>query len=192
MLQEYGDRLVAREYVVPKDPKTPLQRASRSRMREVGALWRSLDDGENAAWEGFAADDPAGPYRVFLGLASRWLRMNPDVDPPRLPPDGPFLGDTPTLGFDATPGEGVLRVTASQANAEGVVTELIVQAIARKSRKPKARDWKSAGFVTFADGAPTQGVPLKPGAYAVRYRFVRLDTAQASETVTLGKTVVEG
>ena len=191
VLQEYGDRLVAREYVVPHDPKTPLQRASRGRMKSVGTLWRSLDEGENEAWERFAADDPAGPYRVYLGLTSRWLRMHPDVDPPRLPPDGPFLGDAPTLRFDAAQGEGALRVTASQANAEGVVTELIVQAIARKSRKPKARDWKSAGFVTFADGALTQAIPMKKGAYAVRYRFVRTDTAQASETLNLGKVVVE-
>lgn len=190
VLQKYGGRLVARAYVKPRDPRTPKQQAARRRMDLVGIYWKGLDDDARDAWEAYAEGDPAGTYRVFLGLTARWLRMYPGGTPPSLPPAGPFAGDAPTLRIVEGAGGPGLTVEASQGNAPHVATEILAQRLASKSSKPRGRDWTTGAFLTFTPEGLAQAVPLKKGAWALLYRFVRTDTAQASPSFPLGKAVV--
>lgn len=80
--------------------------------------------------------------------------------------------------------EGVLTLVSDRPNSPGVVTEILVQRIPHARRKPKARDWKTAGY--FAFGSAPVAIPLAPGAYAVAYRFVNSATGQATAMAELG------
>ena len=86
--------------------------------------------------------------------------------------------------------EGALTLTASQPNAQGVVTEVLTQPLANARRKPRERDWKTAAFVAFAAGSLTRTLALPTGAYAVAYRFVNAATGQATAMAFLGSVAL--
>ena len=90
-------------------------------------------------------------------------------------------------------GEGVLTVLASQANAAGVATEIVVQRLPNARRKPRARDWTMAAVVVFTAESLAAEVELPLGTWAVGYRFVRPESGQATAMTFLGsRTVVAG
>ena len=101
-------------------------------------------------------------------------------------------------GGDPTPappqGEGIPGITfsASGPNSQGVVTELLTQPLARASRKPRAKEYTSRGFVSFTGGSLAVAVPCGVGAWACAFRFVRWDTGQETAFVPLGTVTVEG
>ncbi|RYG22678.1 hypothetical protein EON82_16390 [bacterium] len=191
VFQQYGETTMMRPLVTPHDPRTPAQVSSRLRMSAAAEFWKALSDAELAAWEAFAATQTGGAYRIFGGLIAKWLQMNPTETPPTMPPLGPFYGDAPTLGIVASSESGVLTVAASQPNAAGVVTEILVQTLAHKRRKPRKNDWRTATFLNFDASSLTQSLPLEPGAYAVAYRFVKATTGQASVMTTIGSLAVD-
>lgn len=193
VFQRCGNGLMVRERVVPRDAKSPRQMDARARMDEVGGRWADLTDAEFRAWTEFARTGGyAHGWAAFLGLTSKWLIVNPGarwegVAPPRMPPVGPFYGDNVTLSLgEAEPGETGLIVQASQGNARGVCTEVVVQRLANARRAVRDRDWRSAGFVEFTDAGLRAEVAVAPGAWAVGYRFVLPATGQQTTLTALG------
>lgn len=139
---------------------------------------------------------PRTAYNAFSGLAAKRLQMFPDEPVPRLPPTSAFLGDGIEVSVAPLPGRGegvggpAVTFSASGPNSEGVVTELILQRLAGKARKPTAKGYRTQGFVAFAAGALTAEVPCEPGAYAGAIRFVRAATGQETALVPIGKVIV--
>ena len=93
---------------------------------------------------------------------------------------------TSTLQEEGNP---TVTFSSSGANAEGVVTELLIQPLANARRAAYKDKYSSRGFVAFA-GAESVEVPCKPGAYALAFRFVRPGTGQETILYELGVVVV--
>lgn len=172
-----------REAVVPKDPKTPSQIASRKGFGAVAQGWRDLSDEAFAAWEA------AGGYRRYMSLTRKWRSVHPDGAPPIFPPAHPFLGDAVRLALDS-PSPGLLATTADRANSGGVVTEILLQPLAAPRCKPKTRNWRSAGFFPFDGPGARIEIPVAPGAWAVAARFVDEASGQATSDFVLGSVAV--
>ena len=183
--------------------RTPGQLAGERRIRLVGAAWRDLSLPETEAWVRWADGDGRRAYNLFSALGVKRLQMRPDEPVPRLPPTAEFLGDgvvitvsgpLPQPPLQKEPfGEGAfLTFSASGPNSQGVVTELLTQPLARASRKPRAKEYTSRGFVSFTGGSLAVEVPCGVGAWACAFRFVRGDTGQETAFVPLGTVTVEG
>jgi hypothetical protein len=186
--------LVVRPRTVPRNPRTPAQLASRDRLTRASAAYRALTDAQLAAWSAYARTlsrtSPAGgpPYvpaaqNVFVGLAAKFLQVNPGESIPLDPPAAPFLGDGITVTASAV--SGGVEFAASGPNAVGVVTELLIQPLARAARAPKERGYRPQAFVAFAPGSLSYTVSVTPGAYAPAIRFVRAATGQQSGLLPL-------
>lgn len=78
-----------REYVVPEDPKTPLQLEHRQIWREAVAAWHALPDGEREKYERKAVGMTG--FNVFVGRYVRGRRAG------KIPPPSP-PGTHKTLG----------------------------------------------------------------------------------------------
>lgn len=175
-------------------PVTPNVEAGNERFRAATAVWRELTLPEIEAWRAYASrqfrTDPVTETRyamsartAFTGLATKFLQINPEGSVPRLPPVSDFAGDELTLSV--TPIAGGLHFTASEANTPGTETELLIQPLPNIRCAPKAF-YRSAGFVEFTAGSLGQDVPLPVGGYAVAFRFVRVESGQATREVKIG------
>ena len=178
--------------------RTPGQLAQEARVRQVGALWRTVDVAGARAWrryaEGLEADLPAAErrpmtaYNAFLSLAARRLQVAPGEAVPILPPSVPFGGDAARI---VVLGEaGVARFVSDRANAEGVVTELASQPLRSATRLPEAGKYAARGFVAFGNEGLEAAIPLRKGAHALAVRFVERATGRATATFPLGIVVV--
>jgi hypothetical protein len=94
---------VARQYVRPRDPRTPEQQRKRSNLVAVCNRWRTLTPEQRAAWRAAAANKyfvtEAGPrvrlncYNFFVGLNMRRADLGlPQFD---LPPAEPVFSRNP-------------------------------------------------------------------------------------------------
>ena len=204
---------VVRERVTPANPRTGPQVRARAGFAEASRAWGALDDAEYAAWQAYGQACGLGGQLAYMSLTRKWLATHPGGTPPTLPPAGPFFGDNVGLriadlgsgiaeGADPTdagsgrseiddPRSAILTLVATQPNAQGVVTEVLVQPLANARRKPRARDWRTAAYVAFASGSLAVPVSVPPGAYAVAYRFVNAATGQATAMAVLGAVTVE-
>jgi hypothetical protein len=186
--------LVVRPRTIPRNPRTPAQMASRDRLTRASAAYRALSPAQLAAWAAYARTltrtSPVGgpPYvpaaqNVFVGLAAKFLQVNPGESIPLDPPAAPFFGDGITVTASAV--SGGVEFAASGPNAAGLVTELLLQPLTRAARAPKERGYRPQAFVAFAPGSLTYTVPAAPGAYAPAIRFVRAATGQDGALVPL-------
>lgn len=187
-----------------RDVQSPEQMAQRRRVDRATLLWGGLTPGQRERWGDWAADagNPlpspggargsrrAGGYAAFRSLALRYLRVHGGADAPSEPPATPFLGDGIEVQVGGAGAEGGLVFAASGPNAVGVVTELLAQPLAAAYRAPKARDYRSLGYVAFDGEAAAFALP--PGAYACAVRFVRAGTGQATGLVPIGTVEVTG
>lgn len=192
--------LTMRPYTVPADPRTPAQMASRARLSRVSQLWKTLTAAQHRAWRDYAATvtrfhsyggppyHPA-PHTLFIALGSKFLQVNSDGDLPLLPPAYPFFGDTIRVSASGEPGAVVF--TATGPNADGIVTELLLQPLPSTGREPKATLYRAESFVSFAPGSLTASVPVAPDPYAPAYRFVNSLTGQEADRVDLETVLVE-
>lgn len=189
---ERAGRLVMRERVAGRNPRTLLQVQNRRGFGGVAKLWPALSDEAADAWAAYGETVGTSGYLAFMSLTRKWLLVHPAGTAPSLPPDGPFFGDNVRLRIDDAAGAGdsgvVLR--ANQPNAPGVTTEILVQRLANRRRKTGNRDWRTEGFVTFEAGALEVALPLEAGAWAVAFRFVRLESGQATEMGVVGTTTL--
>ena len=172
----------------PKRRATPDQLANEARLRAAAGMWNGLTDAQYAAWNayagtltrrsagGFRSYTPIG-YNTFLSLTLVRLQVAPGSPVPLWPPVGGFGGDD--VEFAAAAAEGGIVFEALGANRPGVVTELMVQRLAHRRRKPTPR-YKGMAFVAFTEAGSTFEVPLEPGAYACATRFVEAATGRAT------------
>lgn len=178
----------------PSNPKTAAQTDVRENFSKASTTFRGLTSGQGAAWDTYAGGitrtDPitGKSYNptaidVFVGLASKFLQVNPTGTIPVTPPTSSFAGDSIT--FTVTPGTGVINITASGVNASGVTTEFLIQPLASVHRKPQWRAYRHAAFKVFAVGQLSLAINVPAGYYAVAYRFVKTATGQMTDPVQL-------
>lgn len=190
---------VVRERPTPKDPRSPRQIAWRELVRRAGLLWRTLEPEQAEAWRLYAEAQREARRRsgipvainasgAFTALAIKVWQLDPSATPPSEPPAQEFTGDG--ISVAATGGTGSVMFVASGPNADGVVTELLLQRLPSRLASPQAGRDRHQGFVAFAPGSPEATVPAWSGAYAASVRFVRVATGQASPLVRVGVIVV--
>ena len=186
--------ITMRDYVVPRDPKTPLQRERRNDFGRASSHWTRLTDTERTAWIAYAASLPAfskpgsksrkpTPHRVYLSLARKFLQVNEDGVSLLMPPTRLFFGDRVTVTSTGDPGH--LLFTGDTPNTPEVVTEFWCQPLANKFRKPILSRYRSQGFRALAAGSLEVSVSLAPGCYAPAYRFVNVVTGQETPLILL-------
>lgn len=66
-----NDRICARIYLVPANPRTARQQARRLKFAEAVRYWRGLDDTDRAAWNVRARKKRRTGYNLFIG---EWMR----------------------------------------------------------------------------------------------------------------------
>lgn len=96
-----------------------------------------------------------------------------------------YLADRLSKGL----GGGILRLTASGPNSEGVLTEILLQKMVN-IRRSIGKDFKTTAFVAFTTGNPTHDLIVQSGAYAIAYRFVDPATGQSTLPLLVGKVEV--
>jgi len=164
-----------------------------NRMTEANAQWNTLTRQDVALWEAYASQiirrDPVSmtsysptAKNAFIGLALKFLQVNPGQEAPRVPPASDFVGDPISLTAEAIPSG--IRFLATGPNSAGVLTELLAQRLKNERCRP-GKQYKSLGFHAF-DGAPYEA-PFEPGVYALAMRFVRASTGQATDLLLLGE-----
>lgn len=189
-----------RDRSVPTGVPSTAQVAVRNNMRKDGAAWQALSVAQQQAWSAAAAKTlrkgkksgrnyvPSG-YQLFTALTTKWYQINGTGTPPVAPPTGNFNGDSISITCGSgTPGQ--LSFIASAANATGVRTELLVQALKGKNRKAMPKAYVSKGFTTYAAGSLTSNVTVPAGYWAVGYRFVETATGRETAIVPLPVTTV--
>lgn len=164
-----------------------------NRMTEANVQWNRLTRQEVALWELYARQvirrDPVSmthysptAKNAFIGLALKFLQVNPGQEAPRTPPASDFVGDAIGLTAEALP--SALRFVATGPNSAGILTELLAQRLKNERCRP-GKQYKSLAFHSF-DGLPYE-VPVEPGVYALAMRFVRASTGQATDLLLLGE-----
>jgi len=192
--------LVLTRWVLPSNPRTQAQTAIRDYFTRATKAYESLTVAQATAWKNYAktitrTDPVSGRHyhptanSVFIEYAAKFLQLSPNGTIPLMPPATDFLGDSITLLVESE-SPGVLKFTASGANAAGVTTELLIQPLANVNRTPSASDYRHAAWKAFTSGSLTAQVNLPAGYYAAGYRFVKNSTGQATNIVTLPVTAV--
>ncbi|MCW5938413.1 MAG: hypothetical protein KF884_07320 [Fimbriimonadaceae bacterium] len=192
---EFGT--VGREYVIPANPSTPPQEASRSYFKRATQAFEVLPKAKVDAWNEYASQfktrNKQGKLRekrglnVFTALAAKFLQVTPAGTIPQDPPTSDFTGDNPVI--TVTAGTGKLTFSSTLPNSSGVVTELLFQRLVNGNRKP-GKEYKTGAYFAFAPGSLSRDVTVPPGFYAAGYRFVRTATGQQSKIRTLPVTQV--
>ena len=170
-------------------PVTPSQRVTSNYFKAATAVYNTLTRPQVLAWNAFAKTitrtdgltgrtyHPTG-QNVFMGLACKFLQINPAGAVPLVPPSGPFLGNRITVTAGAL--SNLIYFTASGANVAPAQTELLLQKLASVRRAPTDK-YISQGFVEFAVGSLSQGFTVDGGIYIPAYRFVNPLTGQMTD-----------
>lgn len=178
-------------------PPTESQIAARDRMATVGKAWSSLTLDQATAWKRYAASMaatmpphegvvPPSAQNLFVRQGLKLLQIDPSASLPSLPPSDAFLGEALVLGVATVP--GAIRFTPSRPNTPGITTELLLQPLRSVHRRTYLSKYRTAAFVSFGSGS--HDLPVKPGVYALAYRFVKMDTGQETALAELGMVVV--
>ncbi|MCE9557616.1 MAG: hypothetical protein K8R88_01565 [Armatimonadetes bacterium] len=186
----------------PRNPQTPLQQAARARMTAALRAYQSLSLAEMAAWREFTArynDAFRRPARqselavcaLFQGLGAKFLQVSPSSPVPTAVPGTLEVGDVVRVSC-AVASPGVVRVSGSQANAAGMVTEILLQPLASAGRQPRDGHYRTAGFHIFSAGALTVDFPVRSRFVGVAARFVCAATGQATAVLPVGVVEVGG
>lgn len=190
---------VAREKVIPKNPKTAAQQAARQRMKSAQGAYNTLTAAQLSAWKTYAGgisrrNKRTGEmYRpnannIFYGLAAKFLQVTPNGTVPKTPPTTQFVGDVITV--TATAGGSKVSFSGSAKNAAGVTTEVLLQSLVNGQRTPKKDGYRTKGFVAFPATPTPFDVAVPSGWYAAAYRFVNTATGQVTDVVPIGVVLV--
>ena len=179
-------------------PVTPNQRVTSNYFKAATAVYNTLTRPQVLAWNAYATTitrhdpltgrtyHPTG-QNVFMGLACKFLQINPAGVVPLAPPPASFLGNR--LALTATAGAGVIVFTASGPNVAPAQTELLLQKLASVRRAPTDK-YISQAFVSFTAGGLSHGVTAASGLYIPAYRFVNPLTGQMTDLQILGEVAV--
>jgi hypothetical protein len=186
--------LVMKPRVTPSNPNTSLQEQARTNLSNAAATFRGLNAAKAQNWENYAANQqhsnpiagrkfkPTG-IDVFVGLASKFLQVNPTGSIPLDPPTSGFTGDQ--LTFTVTPGTGQVTVAANAGNSTNTTTEFLVQKLNSPHVNPQEGAYRHSKFFHYATGSLSTTITLGSGYWAIAYRYVNTLTGQQSETVGL-------
>jgi len=181
------DGTIVTPRVTPSNPKTAAQVLVRGALTTSSRQWKNFATAQVTAWEAYAdsnAPDYDSGINAFMKLGIKAILANGGSGTaPTTPPTTAFTGDT--IKVNVTAGVGKLTFTANTANATGVATELLIQPLKSKNRKPSSGAYKSGAYVSFVTGTLSRDVIVPVGFYAAGYRFVNLATGQASNPVYL-------
>jgi hypothetical protein len=166
----YG--LVARQYVIPRNPRTPLQQSRRNAFGAVSRRWRTLTAEQRAAWNLAAANvsasnptgrgTPRNGYSFFVSLSSKRANLGlPGYD---LPPAEPAFTPNPVAELAATNRDGAITLKLRVPVSPAPFT--VVQASAPTSAGVRcAREFTSLGLLP----SPTDGWSDITALYVARY-----------------------
>ena len=192
-VRQPGGGMGVRPRLTPANPKTSRQQAWRSCVGAAGRAFSNLDETQYRAWQAYAQDQvalgnltSAQPSAAFIALAAKFIQLNGVFStPPPLPPSAAFQGDIVRVSVSFE-GDSTLVYEADRANQDGVVTELLACRLRSRHERPRPRDYRILGQVTFASGSLRAEVHVAPGIYAVAVRFASRETGQVSGLVVLG------
>jgi hypothetical protein len=179
--------LFVRPAVTGKNPRTAAQQAIRANFSKAAAALKNLTTAQLVNWQNYAqtivrTNPTTGETyhptagNVFLGLATKFLQVNPTGTIPTTPPAAAFNGDSLTV--TTTGASGKITFTATAANTPNTKTELLLQPLPSRNRAPNPRAYRTKAFATFALGSLSVDVTVPPGYYAAAYRFVNTTTGQ--------------
>ena len=190
--RQVGGETIVSAMPIKVDPRTPKQLASRAHLTEATRLWGELPLDAIDRWRLYGLRLGRRGDLVFRGLAAKYLQLHGGTSVPTEPPATPFAGDGIVVEATAAavpPGgnpwsDGAVVFRAHAPNTPGVVTELLLQRLAKRYCVPKQDAYRTQAFVAFA--GELVRVPARVGAWACAIRFVRADTGQASAVLPLG------
>lgn len=177
-----------------RNPKSAAQRAVRGYLSKAAKTFESMTPAQADVWNQYGATltkhNPVtgetyalSGISAFVELSTKLLQFNPTATLPLTPPATEFTGDVITM--TALAGTGQVTFTASAQNTLGVVTEVLLQKLPGRNRKPNPNGYTHAGFKAFMSGDLDLVVSVPAGYYAAAYRFVKANTGQESEPVAL-------
>lgn len=181
-------------------PKNPARELGSMRMQLATAAWNEMSLEQADAWRNYASTlrkiEPVTlqeysptAKNAYIGLATKFLQINPEGEIPLWPPTSDFIGDDLVVTCQSI--AGGVRFTASAQNSPGAATEILFQKLASVHRSP-TKFYKSMLYHTFETGDLELDVPLEAGLYAFSYRFVKVSTGQMTEQLLLGRVAVDG
>jgi len=190
---------VMRQRVAPCYAPTSAQVGVQDRIRAAGRAFSALDDEQYDLWVDYArhvaqmrgnreSNYDVKPVNIFISLSAKVLQVNPDATIPTTPPTFDFTGDG--ISVRVSLGSGGILFTASGANAQDVVTELLVQPLRTRRTSARPRGFRSQAFVAFSLGRLSHLVALEPGYYACAARFVHAPSGQCSSLMQLSTVTV--
>ena len=166
----YGQ--IQRQYVVPKDPKTPAQMRIRSNLGHIAPRWRGLEQEQRNAWT-LAGQDaetrhrlgrsaPLTGFQFFLKINCTRAALGLDqfVTPPPLPQ----LGTNPVGDLLATNDGGVIALKLSVPSAPVQYT-IVCGAAPCSAGKSSALHYNILGFLPDPAGGMSDITDL----YVARY-----------------------
>jgi hypothetical protein len=182
------DGTIVRNRPISQVSCTPAAWEARDRVRKAGFSWKNMSVAQAEAWRDYARglEPPEPAQQLFTRLAVRAMVAGWPI--PELPPEGPFLGDSPRLSLSASPGRVV--VTASGANSPGVVTEVALQELMSIHRRTYMSRYRSARVLALPGPGPVE-LEVSAGVWAAAARFILGPTGQATAFAELGRVVVE-
>ncbi|QYK56547.1 MAG: hypothetical protein KF733_03485 [Fimbriimonadaceae bacterium] len=186
--------LACRPWVFPTNPNTAPQESARANLSKAARTFKNFTAQQVADWNAFGetqtrTDPVTGEdytltgIQAFVELGAKFLQIVPTGILPTVPPTNAFVGDS--ISLTAVAGTGKVTFTATAGNALGVRTELLLQKLKSKNRKPSAEAYRSKEFFAFATGNLSRDIAVGPGTYAAAYRFVNPLTGQATDLVPL-------
>ena len=191
--------LIATPRVTPKNPRSIGQTKARGNLDRSSKAFANMTTAQAAQWNLFGAsivrhDPVSGKSYTSTGIAAwnelttKFYQITPTGTAPLTPPTSAFSGDSLSVGF--TGGSAQVTFAASAGNATGVRTEILLQQLKGRNRKPSAGGYVSRAFFPFAAGSLTFNLSVGAGYWAAAYRFVNVATGQATGLVALGTVVV--
>lgn len=176
-----------RDYVIPRDPKSPLQRAARQRIARCAEAWHQLTPQQGQRWREYAlrlgkrepgSQTVVAPraQNVFNALACRLQQLDPNAVIPLEPPASIYFGESVAINVTASAGE--ITFEASAPNTANVVTDLLIQRLTGGASTPQLKEYRHQTFVSFSSGHLSETLSVEPGWYACAFRFVNTETGQ--------------
>jgi hypothetical protein len=166
----YGQ--ILRQYVKPRDPKTPAQMTIRSNLGRVAARWRVLTDEQRSAWTAGGRDAETQrrlgrstfltgcQFYIKINCARAAIGLEQFTEPPDLPEFGP--NPVGSLSITNSRGTVALKLSVPKAPAEHT---LVLGAAPCSAGKSSVRHFTFLGFLP----EPTRGMSDITGLYVARY-----------------------